>query len=339
MEKIKSFWLTLNRSCQLRCEWCYAETCGFNKKDDLALSLGYQIIDFCKNLGIKSCTLLGGEPLIYPNLLKILSYLEKSGIRTGIVTNGIALADKEKIDLLSPYVAGITVSLKAANKISFKKITKAPLFDKAARGIKNLSESSIPNNVSVLLSLPLLDETEEMITTAFKMGAKTVQVDTCNPTITELSVINKTSPSPETITRRILEINTRTKNLSGNVIFSIRTPFCAFPNDFIQELKEEDRLVSGCQLHRHDGLIFDPHGNVLACNLMSDSPLGKFGKDFTNKKSFLKFWTKGTICEFFEETKRLPSESCKDCTDFAECCGGCTIKWLYFDPKKYIKRR
>ena len=33
--KYKAGWLTINRACNIRCKWCYAQGTGFNKKDNV----------------------------------------------------------------------------------------------------------------------------------------------------------------------------------------------------------------------------------------------------------------------------------------------------------------
>ena len=41
----RSGWLTLNRVCNLRCKWCYAQKTGFKLSDDLEIDLAYKLID------------------------------------------------------------------------------------------------------------------------------------------------------------------------------------------------------------------------------------------------------------------------------------------------------
>ena len=82
MELPKRFvgWLTVNRSCNLRCQWCYARNMGFSAKDDMSLSLAERCIKIYSDLPMKEVVLLGGEPTIYPYIVEAVSFDEQCAI-------------------------------------------------------------------------------------------------------------------------------------------------------------------------------------------------------------------------------------------------------------------
>ncbi len=45
-------WMTLNRSCNLRCNYCYAKNTGYKASDNLDLGLAKQIIDIFSDLKV-----------------------------------------------------------------------------------------------------------------------------------------------------------------------------------------------------------------------------------------------------------------------------------------------
>ena len=53
-------WITLNRACNLRCKWCYAQSSGFSKQQEMDSSLYEKIIGIIKGLEIKKVILIGG---------------------------------------------------------------------------------------------------------------------------------------------------------------------------------------------------------------------------------------------------------------------------------------
>jgi len=61
------------------------------------------LLDDCKQFGINSIRLYGGEPLLHRDLPKIVEHAKKLGLHPWLTTNGILL--KEKIDEL--YDAGL----------------------------------------------------------------------------------------------------------------------------------------------------------------------------------------------------------------------------------------
>lgn len=92
-----------------------------------------------------------------------------------------------------------------------------------------------------------------------------------------------------------------------------------------------------CHIQGGEGLIFDQEGSVLPCNHFPSHPLGKFGVDFHDAKSFEKFWHGEEINNFRDITRRYPAEKCTDCSYWDQCGGGCFIEWLAFQPSDYIK--
>ena len=79
-DKIKAYWLTVNRECELRCGWCYIKGLGYKKKNDLDIDLAFNMIDVMDSMGTKVCKILGGEPALYPNIIPLLEYLKKKVI-------------------------------------------------------------------------------------------------------------------------------------------------------------------------------------------------------------------------------------------------------------------
>ena len=66
----KRCWLTLNRTCNLRCLWCYASSTNYKAEDILSYEDATKIIDICSDVGIKGIILMGGEPTLYSHLFR-----------------------------------------------------------------------------------------------------------------------------------------------------------------------------------------------------------------------------------------------------------------------------
>lgn len=102
MDEIKSYainearvniaYYNITYHCNLRCKYCYAEDF---EKSSVSLADNEKILISLKKLGIKSLTLIGGEPFCHPYLLEILkSAVKKNFSEIVIVTNGTILPDK-----------------------------------------------------------------------------------------------------------------------------------------------------------------------------------------------------------------------------------------------------
>lgn len=73
---------TLN--CNLRCKGCY--TLGYGMRHELPYEIVDRVLKECEELGIFIVTVLGGEPLVYPHLFRMIE--EHPHITFQVYTNG-----------------------------------------------------------------------------------------------------------------------------------------------------------------------------------------------------------------------------------------------------------
>lgn len=94
--------LILTTDCQLNCEYCFVR---HDREDRLSFSWDDFItaIDFISTAGEKAVNLLGGEPTLHKDFLRILEYLIENKFRVQVFTNGVvsremALAIRELLE-------------------------------------------------------------------------------------------------------------------------------------------------------------------------------------------------------------------------------------------------
>jgi MoaA/NifB/PqqE/SkfB family radical SAM enzyme len=81
--------------CNLRCGYCYGQY--FRRKDkDFTTEELLRLIDDLAQLGTRSITLGGGEPLLRDDIGKIIQRIKNNGIECGLNTNGVLVAEKIK---------------------------------------------------------------------------------------------------------------------------------------------------------------------------------------------------------------------------------------------------
>ena len=98
----QSIFVTLTAGCNLRCIGCnYGR--DFMRGQSLSWPIVKSLLDDAKKLGIWSIRLYGGEPLLHPDLPRIVEYSLKLGLKPWVTTNGLLL--KKHIDEL--YAAGL----------------------------------------------------------------------------------------------------------------------------------------------------------------------------------------------------------------------------------------
>jgi MoaA/NifB/PqqE/SkfB family radical SAM enzyme len=87
-------WLT--DYCNLACKYCYAMPFSGRRMETARL---LRLVDECRDLGVFDLTLAGGEPLLHPDVLEVITRAVSGGIRVGLLTNGINLEARMRAEL------------------------------------------------------------------------------------------------------------------------------------------------------------------------------------------------------------------------------------------------
>lgn len=103
---IKECYLELTRKCPLRCEHCYAFG-GENAEMDLSTADWFEIIRKLSGKGIRDAVLLGGEPLLRPDIYKILQFAIDNFENVVLETSGVVPSE------LDGYDCTVSVSLES----------------------------------------------------------------------------------------------------------------------------------------------------------------------------------------------------------------------------------
>ena len=89
----RSLTVAITAYCNLRCIGCrYGR--DFMPNAQLPWELARDMFDDAKAAGVEYVRLYGGEPLLHPDLPKMVAHCVKVGLRVYVTTNGILLKDK-----------------------------------------------------------------------------------------------------------------------------------------------------------------------------------------------------------------------------------------------------
>jgi MoaA/NifB/PqqE/SkfB family radical SAM enzyme len=168
----------LTYRCQCNCIHC---SVGDYKKNEYELS-DQEIkaaIDFINSWGPVKITFFGGEPLLRENLVGLVDYAAKKGIRVSLDTNGLLLDEKLVIDLKNSGVANINISLDSSTEHIHDALRdKQGCFQSAIKAIQLCVKHKIPCLISTYASKRSVKESDlkKIIELAKKMGASGVKV-------------------------------------------------------------------------------------------------------------------------------------------------------------------
>src|SRR4030042_852213 len=101
----------VTQRCNLKCVHCYAGAKAGGGPDELNTAEGLDLIDDLADFGAPVILFSGGEPLLRPDLTRLIKHAVERGLRAVISTNGtlISPAQAEELQTLGLSYVGISL--------------------------------------------------------------------------------------------------------------------------------------------------------------------------------------------------------------------------------------
>ena len=143
--RLSDLFLHLTDRCNLSCPHCYYPN---NSSGDISYALVKRMVDEMFELGGKTITLSGGEPLLYFHVRALLEYATPK-LHIRLLTNG-TLVDREWAGFLSSSgVVSVQISIDGSRKEIHDIIRGKGAFDKAIKGIEHLQEAGLGGKITI----------------------------------------------------------------------------------------------------------------------------------------------------------------------------------------------
>jgi len=158
-------WAQLNITyrCNLDCSYCSEYD---NSKDHVPLADLAARIDKVKELGALHADLIGGEPLLHPDLEAIMRHVVSRGMTTGMTTNGFLLTEDNLRQLMDAGMGRIQISVDALKpKPGIPKSLKT-----LRKKIELVARHPIWFRVNTVICDETIDEVEEVAKTCWDLG-------------------------------------------------------------------------------------------------------------------------------------------------------------------------
>jgi MoaA/NifB/PqqE/SkfB family radical SAM enzyme len=152
--------------CNLDCAYCteYDNSRPHPSLDDLK-----KWIRKIRDLGTMRIALVGGEPLVHPNIVELVRYCRELGFATSLTTNGFLLTRKLLAELED---AGLQVM-----QISVDRMTPSPITKKSFKTIlpklDYFRDSTISLHITGVICADTLPESEAVLETGLSRGIPT----------------------------------------------------------------------------------------------------------------------------------------------------------------------
>jgi radical SAM protein with 4Fe4S-binding SPASM domain len=154
--------LELTNRCNLRCAHCASDS-GEPRADELSVAEWRAVLADVAALGGEQVTLIGGEPFLHPEWLRIAREVVDLGLRLQFVTNGLPVDDGVLAGLRSLPVDLVGVSLDGATPEGYARVRGADGFDRAWAAVRRLrEEAGIDVNVVTTLTTANLHDLDRL---------------------------------------------------------------------------------------------------------------------------------------------------------------------------------
>jgi len=162
--------------CNLNCSICYTQKVKRKRETNFLILENFKkVIDNVKNHCVYINLWIAGEPLLNPELEKMVEYANKQNIITCISTNAMLLTKERTKNLIAAGVDRVIISFDGATKESYEKIRLGAKFETVVENIKHLIAFK-KNKPLVSLQLVITKDNETEIH-LFREMAKELKVD------------------------------------------------------------------------------------------------------------------------------------------------------------------
>ena len=147
--------VSLTDRCNLRCTYCMPHdfAAWLPSKDLLSTDELIELIEVAVSQGIDEIRLTGGEPMLRPDIVEIVSRISsiKNAPKLSMTTNGLVLAKLAK-PLVDAGLRRINISLDTLDREVFKKMTHRDRIDDVFAGIAAAKEAGLlPVKINTVL--------------------------------------------------------------------------------------------------------------------------------------------------------------------------------------------
>jgi radical SAM protein with 4Fe4S-binding SPASM domain len=299
----------ITNTCNLRCLHCYNDA-GPHRKQFFSLGEIECIVGKLDRMNVGRISLSGGEPLLHPHFLDLITILRERGIPWSLFSNAVLIDEKMAKNLVDYGIRKVTTSLdgSTAKSHDFLRGVKGS-FQKTVNAIKILKEYNVPIEARCALHKKNVREIPAVLAFLNSLGIDTYMI----------AAITKARPQKES------------NNPTNEITIT--------NNDFIDALPEivraeyeifgKSRLVPDFNPDRKNcgggtsSFMIKPDGRMVPCPF-SDPAFFTFGNALTD--DIEKAWNTAEILKKMRSFDFRSIKKCSTCKYQFYCDGGCPIK-------------
>jgi SynChlorMet cassette radical SAM/SPASM protein ScmF len=183
---LNQIYFYLTEGCNLRCRHCWIAP-KFQDEDRiypmLSIDLFKSIVKQAKPLGLTGVKLTGGEPLLHPEIGKILKYIKSQDLYLTLETNGVLCTPEIARRISAHQNHFVSVSLDGADAETHEWVRGVPgCFEAALEGVHHLVQAGIRPQMIMSIMRRNKDQMKPFVRLAESLGAASVKFNLVQPT-------------------------------------------------------------------------------------------------------------------------------------------------------------
>lgn len=311
--------IELTTRCNFWCEYCYRNTQKASKTKITDYTMpSDQVIKMLEKLakeGVWVVELTGGEPLLHPDIVKIIDYCGKNFNLCAILTN-CTLVTEEIADALKEagnFLVGISLD-GPDEKLIDKLANYNGAYKKICNSMKLLTERELLIRAAMTVISENAELMEDTLLCAKDLGAT---IFSAAP-IMSMGRASKTTSTSETLCHFIRTWSDLCERYPGFTSGNAE-----------RTMKFSEEKLGNCGAG-HKGSVIAPNGNVRAC-LVNNQKWSIIGNIFN--QSYRSIFSSPKV-KFFRDLKWPDQDTCGECEDLWYC-SNCAIRGV----QSAIKRK
>ena len=302
-QQLTIVFLEVTKCCPCHCVHCYNQGLRIGKEmsyEDVCL-----LLDKFADLGLLLVLISGGDPLIRPDIFKIIKYAKKKGFAVRLDTSAVLITEEIAQKLADLYMFWVGLSIYGMSNKSYKLITGVPDgFSRVQRAVEAMVKRGIPLTFKILLFKDNFSDLPKAIKwmQSMKIDSYSVgwQYHPC------LDKSRSFAPLRYSLTQRQLKL--LKESLPGTVI----------PAKFVP--KDDTPL---CKTGNNNSMIsVSAYGEISPCIQI---PTGANFRDKPIREIFLK----NSVFEALRNHTYKYLPKCRDCKDVSYCTPCSAVLYLY----------
>ena len=299
--------LALTYRCNVECGHCYNQR---RESEELDSSDWKKILRTLWDHGVPHVDFTGGEPTLREDLPELIEYAEDLGMITGLLTNGVRLADENFVGRLKE--AGldyVQVTLESQHPQIHNRMVGSDAFAKTVRGIQN----AVARKIHVLTNSTITaDNRHELPGLAPFLKSLGVTSFAVNSIIKAGKSRHQDNGLSEAeLLPLLVSLRQQAEREVMKFIWYTPTQYCRL-NPI-----EADLGVKQCTAGKYN-LAIEPDGTIIPCQSFYH-PLGNILSD-----DFAKIYDSDFLVSL--RRRDWAMEQCRQCEWLATCGGGCPLQ-------------